>query len=459
MRTYLLNLWDALRASYWFVPSLFALSALFLSFALPVLDSVVADSSLRLPGWVLTTTDTARSTLSAMAGAMLTVTGTVFSITIVTLSLTSQQFGPRLLRRFMYDLATQVTLGVFLSTGLYCLLLLRAVEYQNDGTSVPHLSICAAVAFSVVSMALLIFFIHHVAMLIQAPHVVAAVAHDLNDAIDRLFPEKIGDPADREDLYHRGREQEERLVDNGVSLPSRHVGYVQAIDSEALENVASKHDCVIALHARPGDFVARDFPIADARFREERELEDSDREELTTVLNDALIVGRRRTPRQDVECAVDELVEVAVRSLSAGINDPFTAVNCIDHLGSALSRLARRKLPVPYRWDDDGRLCVIFNPVGFADVLDAALNQIRQYGRDSVAVTIRLLEASAVIARQIQSGRDRDALLEHASMTLRLSESFKEEHDRREVQERYDRVTALLDDPAGNARAPAHGLK
>jgi uncharacterized membrane protein len=459
MKTYLLNLWDALRASYWFVPSLFALSALFLSFALPVLDSVIANSTVRLPGWILTTTDTGRSTLSAMAGAVLTVTGTVFSITVVTLSLTSQQFGPRLLRRFMYDLATQVTLGVFLSTGLYCLLLLRAVEYQSDGTSVPHLSILAAVASCVVSMALLIFFIHHVAMLIQAPHVVAAVAHDLNDAINRLFPEEIGHPTDREDLNHRGREQEERLGDNGIPLPSRHVGYVQAIDGEALENVARKHDCVITLHARPGDFVALDSPIADARFHEERDLEGSDREDLTTVLNDALIVGRRRTPRQDVECAVDELVEVAVRSLSAGINDPFTAVNCIDYLGSALSRLAQRKLPIAYRCDGEDRLRVIFNPVGFADVLDAAFNQIRQYGRDSVAVTIRLLEASAVIARQIQNGRDRDALLEHANMILRLSESFKEEHDRREVRERHDRVTELLNDSTENARGSARNVQ
>ncbi len=126
MKTYLLNLWDSLRSSYWFVPSLCALGAILLSVLLPLLDAAVARAGWSLPEWVQTTTPAARATLSVMAGSMVAVTGTVFSITIVTLSLASQQFGPRLLRRFMYDLVTQVTLGVFLSTGIYCLLILQS---------------------------------------------------------------------------------------------------------------------------------------------------------------------------------------------------------------------------------------------------------------------------------------------------------------------------------------------
>ena len=130
--------------------------ALVLSVGLPRVDQSLADSNTKLPEWILTTTDTARATLSAMAGAMIAVTGTVFSITIVTLSLTSQQFGPRLLRRFMYDLITQVTLGVFLATGFYCLLMLRVVESDESAPSVPHLSVVTAVALAVLSMIMLI---------------------------------------------------------------------------------------------------------------------------------------------------------------------------------------------------------------------------------------------------------------------------------------------------------------
>ena len=137
MRTYLLNLWDALRTSYWFVPSLLATGTAIIAIGLPVVDRSLLESQIELPEWVRTTPDTARTTLSATAGAMIAVTGTVFSITIVTLSLTSQQFGPRLLRRFMYDLTTQITLGGFLSTGFYCLLMLRVVESGEGGLSAP----------------------------------------------------------------------------------------------------------------------------------------------------------------------------------------------------------------------------------------------------------------------------------------------------------------------------------
>ena len=195
MKTYFLNLWDTARTSYWFVPSIFAATALILSFGMPLVDESILNSGIQLPEWIFTTTSTARTTLSAMASAMIAVTGTVFSITIVTLSLTSQQFGPRLLRRFMYDLTTQVTLGVFLATGFYCLLMLRVVESQVNGLVAPHLSVLVAVVFAILSMAMLIVFIHHIAMLIQAPNVVAAVARDLDDAILRLFPEKIGEAA------------------------------------------------------------------------------------------------------------------------------------------------------------------------------------------------------------------------------------------------------------------------
>ena len=218
MKTYFLNVWDTWRSSYWFVPTLFAVGAVLLSLTLPLLDAAIAKSGWSQPEWIRTTTPTARSTLSAMAGAMVAVTGTVFSITIVTLSLTSQQFGPRLLRRFMYDLPTQVTLGVFLSTGLYCLLVLRIVEHHDGGAAAPHLSVLVAVMLSVLSMAMLIVFIHHVAMLIQAPHVVAAVARDLDDAIARLFPEEIGDAVRDERHKHHSDAIKQRGSVNTILL-------------------------------------------------------------------------------------------------------------------------------------------------------------------------------------------------------------------------------------------------
>ncbi len=447
MKTWLFNVWDTWRSSYWFVPTWFAMGAVFLSLTVPLLDAAIAKSGWSLPEWIRTTTPAARATLSAMAGAMVAVTGTVFSITIVTLSLASQQFGPRLLRRFMYDLPTQITLGVLLSTSLYCLLVLRIVEHDEGGPAAPHFSVLLAVIFSVLSMAMLIMFIHHVAMLIQAPHVVAAVAGDLDDAIDRLFPEQIGDAAGDEPRKNdEGRDQATRPGENGLVVRSTGDGYIQAIDEDGLMQFACERDLLLRLHSRPGNFIATGSPLADVCTFGEPFAEDSNADDLTATLNGTVILGIRRTPRQEVECAIEELVEVAVRALSPGINDPFTAMNCIDRLGAALGRLSERKLPTAYRCDDEGCLRMIVHPVSFANALDAAFNPIRQYGHNSVAVTIRLLEALASVAEHVQRDEDRDVVKLHAEMISRHTQSFSEEHDQVAVRQRLQRVYRLLGD-------------
>ncbi|REK17555.1 MAG: DUF2254 domain-containing protein [Planctomycetota bacterium] len=445
MRAYLVNLWDAIRASYWFIPGLFATAALVIAVVLPWVDAAVARSSTaQLPDWILTTTTTARATLSALAGAMVAVTGTVFSITVVTLSLTSQQFGPRLLRRFMHDLPTQITLGALLATGLYCLLLLRVVEKHDNALSAPHLSVLVAIGLAIVSKISLIVFIHHIAVLIQAPHIVAAVARDLDDAIDRLFPESIGQPSREEDqrLVH-ARAQQADMSDDYSTIRSLCEGYVQAIDGDGLLQLAAERDFIARLHARPGKFVAKDEALADI-WSLSVDLEESPLEELTALINEKIIVGNRRTPRQDVECAVEELVEVAVRSLSTGINDPFTAINCVDRLGAALGRLAQRKIPDAARFDAQGQMRITVHPIAFVEVIDAAFNQIRQYGKESVGVTLRALEALAVVADKVWRQEDRDAVYRHAQMIARNGDHFRERHDVDAVTRRLERVQENL---------------
>jgi uncharacterized membrane protein len=441
MKTYLLNLWDSLRSSYWFVPSLCALGAILLSVLFPLLDAAIARAGWSLPEWVRTTTPAARATLSVMAGSMVAVTGTVFSITIVTLSLASQQFGPRLLRRFMYDLVTQVTLGVFLSTGLYCLLILRVVETHAGGTAIPHFSVLLAVLLSVLSMATLIVFIHHVAMMIQAPHVVAAVAHDLDDSIARLFRQETqeesdedqsgGNPealSDRQRNSEQLREQAGRLR-GGLVVGSTQDGYVQAINESGLMQLACDRDLLLHMRAQPGDFIATGTPLADVLMSVEVQADNSLADELSRTLNESVVAGIRRTPRQDPECAIEELVEIAVRALSPGINDPFTAMNCIDRLGAALGRLSEGELPSGYRYDDTGSLRLVIGRTSFASALDTAFNQIRQHSQDNVAVTSRLLQALASIAEHVQSEEDREVVELHTEMVARHIENFAEGYD------------------------------
>ena len=438
MRTYLLNLWDTVRTSFWFVPGLFAIGAVCLSLLVPWLDRHVDDSSYDLPKWIVTTVDSARATLSALAGAMVAVTGTVFSITIVTLSLASQQFGPRLLRRFMYDLPTQITLGVFLATGFYCLLVLRIVESHEDYKEPMHLSVFAAVLLAVLSMAMLILFIHNVAVLIQAPQVVAAVAHDLNDSIDRLFPNPIGTSSDRE--RNDPESQQAVLTGDSPDILSRHEGYIQAIDAEGLMHIARERDLLIKLLKRPGDFITVDTPLVQLATFDGKAYEDLDLDQISHDLNEAVIVGIRRTPRQDVGCAINELVEVAVRALSPGINDPFTAMNCIDRLGAALGRLAERELPTAYRHDKDDRLRVIARPVTFAEALGFVFHPIRQHSRDNVGVTLRLLETLKEIGSHVQRDADWNAVVEMAEMVARHAAAVPEENDRKLIRSQFEQI-------------------
>jgi uncharacterized membrane protein len=409
------------------------LVAVALSFALVALDEAVRDRVLEHLGWVWAGgPEGARALLSTVAGV-------VFSITIVALSLASSQFGPRLLRNFMRDTGNQVVLGTFIATFVYCLLVLRTVRGSEDAQFVPAIAITGALVLAITSLGVLIYFIHHVAASIQVTHLITVVSHDLLHAIDRLFPEKIGyggsEPQDwRKARFPEGFEREARPVSAARS------GYLQAIDSEGLMHLATEHDLILRVTPRPGQFVIQGSALVSAWPGERVD------ERLAEKIHDAFIVGAERTLTQDVEFAVDQLVEVAVRALSPGVNDPFTAMTCIDRLGEALCQLAERVLPSPSRYDVDGRLRVVVHPITFTGVTDAAFNQIRQYGRGSAAVTIRLLEVIAGVGAHASREEDRAALLQQARMIRRGSEeAIPEERDRKDVEAWYRAVERVLE--------------
>jgi uncharacterized membrane protein len=203
--------------------------------------------------------------------------------------------------------------------------------------------------------------------------------------------------------------------------------------------IATEGDFVLRLTRRPGEFVAGGSELA--RVWPSQRVS----KELPAQINDTFAVGPQRTAIQDVEYGVNQLVEVAVRALSPGVNDPFTAIMCVDQLGACLGLLAQRDIPSPYRFDDQGRLRVVAESVTFPAVADAAFHQIRQYGRSSVAVTIRLLETIARMAGKVTREEDREALLRHATLIERGSrDAFPEAADRHDVQERYQAVVRTL---------------
>jgi uncharacterized membrane protein len=440
MRANIFKYWDRVRSSFWFLPAVMAGGAVALSFAGVALDERVTDWLSLNWGWTFTGgAEGASSLLGAIAGSMITIAGVVFSMTLVALSLASSQLGPRLLRNFMRDTTTQVALGTFAASFLYCLLVLRTIRRVDEVAFVPHLSVTVGVLLAVVSVGVLIYFIHHVSVSIQANEIVARVGMELIEEIDRLFPENIGRGAPRIPTHPPDAGFLDTFGREARPVGSTGDGYIQFIDGDALMALATQEDAVFRLEQRPGHYVVANHPLVFVwpgnRVNEQ----------LMDRVNSAFSMGNQRKSGQDIEFEVNQLVEIAIRALSPGVNDPFTAITCVDRLGSALCRLAQKEMPSPYRYDTEDQLRVLTTVLTFSNVTDAAFNQIRQNGRSSAAVTIRLLETIAVIAGFVHRPEDRAALLRHAKMIVRGARGgLLEDEDLQEVEERYQFADQLL---------------
>lgn len=425
---------ERIRSSYWFVPAVMSFMAVALSTLMLYLDRRLADR-IPLDAWWLYGggDEGARVVLSAIMTAMISVTSVVFSITIVALTLAAGQFGSRVLRSFMRDRGNQITLGTFIATFAYAMLVLRSVSGVDEAEFVPPLAMSMGILLVFVSMGVLIFFIHHVASSIQADSVVRSIAVETEHAIDRLFPGEIGveDP----DGVDPTAGKEVR-----TSLPTRfdadaravHASrgdQVQIVAHERLMDLAVEHDLVVRLRARPGHFVVQGGLLA--HVWKDGGLDPK----LLDEVRDVFVLGRTRSLQHDAEFGILQLVEVAVRALSTGINDPFTAMNCVDRIASLLCRLSGRAFPEAERFDDDGNLRVVAATSAFGGFVDAGFNQIRQNAGRSVAVLIRMLEALESIGAQASTHEQREALARHAALVLEAGLSHDPpEPDRRDLE-------------------------
>ncbi len=330
MRVQIFKALDRLRTSFWFLPAVMAAGTMVLAFVTVSLDKQMTDWLTF--NWGLTFNggaEGASSLLGVIAGSMITIAGVVFSMTLVALSLASSQLGPRLLRNFMSDTPTQVVLGTFVATFLYCLLVLRTIRRAEEVLFVPHLSVTLGVLLAVVSVGVLIYFIHHVSVSIQANEIVARVGAELIQGMERLFPENIGRGASQILAEPPGAGFLDTFSREARPIGAAGDGYLQFVDGDALMALAREEDVVIRLERRPGHYVVAARPLA--MVWPGNRVTD----ELINRINSVIALGNQRTFGQDTEFAVNQLVEIAIRALSPGVNDPFTAMTCVDHLGSA----------------------------------------------------------------------------------------------------------------------------
>jgi uncharacterized membrane protein len=441
----LLSTWESVRYSYWFVPSLMAVAALALSVLTVWLDRVLPDRVFDQLPWLYTgSADGARSLLSEIASSMITVAGVVFSITIVAMTLASSQFGPRLLRNFMSDRGNQIVLGTFISAFLFCLMVLREVHGSDDDAGrvafIPQISLIVAMLMALGGLGVLIYFIHHTAASIQAPNVIARVSGELHEAIDKLYPDKAGRSRDQEPPVEH--ELPVGFESQSVPVCAERGGYVQRIEVEELIRKAAEHDLVLRIEHNPGRYVQPDDVII--RVWPETGADAAVRRELQATFT----INTRRSLTQDAEFAIDQLVEIACRALSTGVNDPFTAIQCIDRLGQAMSHVAGRAIPSPYRADESGKLRVVAQPERFCQFMSGAFDLIRHNSRGSLQVTLRMLRAMTRVAPHVAHAEDAHCLREHASMVYEQAlAAANTEFDRRLVESHHRQFLQSL---AGN---------
>lgn len=443
MRIRLARIREQLRASYWFVPGLMVIAAAGAAAALLALDSTLREQTPLAAFYpIIAEAEGARIVLSTISGSVITVAGVIFSITIAVLIMASAQFGPRLLRNFMQHLGTQFVLGTLVATFIYCLIVLVAIR-AGEQPFVPQRSITAGVLLGILSVAALIYFIHHIALFIQVPRIVNDVATKLENALRAHFPERPPDAdlaTPDEEKYGAHRPSRDRADGaSGTAICARLSGYVQGIDYDELVRIAATKDLELELEVRAGHLVLAGRPImrvvagtiVDPR--------------IEAQILGTFVIGHERTPTQDPEFAVNQLVEVALRALSPGINDSFTAIDCIDRLGAALAVLATRDLPSRYLHDSEGTLRLVTNPITYHGIVDAAFDQIRQNARSQLAVMLRLIAVLHALGRAPLPEPFREALREQARSMYELRQELTAECDRVDFDSFYRGALQVLE--------------
>lgn len=426
---------DAIRESLWLMP------ALAVGVAILAAELMVWLSRETRPGWLPQVfgggADAAQALLQVIAGSVITVAGVTFSVTIIALQLTSTQFSPRVLRNFMRDRGNQSVLAAFLGTFTYCLLVLASMRSatQDEDAFVPIPALGGAIALTLLSLGMLVYFIHHIAHTIQVSSITQRVTNEARETIRRVWR-----PAGSDDeVVETGAGGEETV------LPARESGYLVYVAQDRLIELAAEADGVLRVHGAPGEWISSGRPLVSVAPREAAG-------RLKRDPRDQVKLGSQPTLQQDVAFGVRQLVDIALKALSPSLNDPTTAVNCIHRLTELLLETGRRSEPPMRRTDEAGRLRLVAPMQDFAQLTALAFDQLRHFGGERVYVALAMAEAFETLVADLPAHRH-PPVLTQARLLLAQSAIIQPEPDRRTVQ---DAVQACLD---RSATGPAAGSR
>lgn len=377
---------ERVRASLFFVPAMFIVGALAAIVLTAQLDGRFPELLEELPLLRTSSAESTRQVLSTVASATITVAGIVFSVTVVAVQLTSSQFSPRVLHGFLRDRFDQNTIGLVVATFVYCLIALvttpTAAPGQAPGAEIRDLTVTVAVVLGIASILAIVAFIDHSARSMQVGHIIRSISDDTRDRIDSLLPERGEEPP-------QGLVADHEPDEGGFVVRSTRDGWVQRLDHDRLLGWVPA-DGVGRVDVRTGVFVAEGTPLMT--------IWPPPGEPDATIagVQDGIVIGRTRTMQQDIAFGIRQLVDIALRALSPGVNDPTTAYDVLANLGAVLADLLQHDLPSTVLHGDDGRILLRPHELDHERYLGRAFDQIRVAGADQPAIGISMLR---IIAR------------------------------------------------------------
>ncbi len=412
-----------------------------LAAAVIAFDEQLGASGRHLPWTFQGGADSARTVLSTIAGSMITVAGTIYSLTIVVLTLASVQFAPRVLRAFMRDRGNQTVLGFFVATFTYCLVVLRVIRGPGGDEFVPANAVTGGLLLALISVGMLIYFIDHIFHSIEVSNILATVARETARHIDQLYPQLWDAQADQGVAAPPAADW--------VPVPATRTGYLQYVDTAALLALATRHDLILWQDRHIGAFFSAGTPLLYAAPAPRGT------PALTADLNAAFALGRAPTLQQDVAYGFRQIVDIALKAISPAVNDPTTAENCIDYLGALLLHLARRRIPQLDLRDAGGQVRVYLAERSFHDLVRLAVDQIRHYGAGDHVIGIRLLDTLGRVAAGTENPAYRAALQEYVDrIAASAARSIGDPDELRVVQEHAAAARTVCGDARGGCPPP-----
>jgi uncharacterized membrane protein len=433
--------WDRIRVNFLFIPAVMALGAMLLAWSMYWLDGQIPNEVLNTSRFIVSgSVSELRGYLFGMATAVLTTAGVVFTLLTLPLSTVAAQYGSRLLRIFLGDRTTQFVLGIFVATFAYCIFSAMAIppaEVQPEG---PQITVTIGLYLLVASFACLILLIQHISMMLQAPNIAAAAGVELLEVVREA---NLSDSSASGNQRPTGKTPTDSLTEADAHPVCANItGYIQYVDPAVILPLAEKKDLVIHIMPKPGAFVRTGMVLA---FVWPADRVD---EELDNEIRNTFHLGNQRTPTQDIEYAVNQLTEMAVRAMSPAINDPFTAMTCLDYIGEGLALFARQGAISPNIYDSRGQLRLVFDPVTFDELLSAAFDMLRHASADNASVLLHMLEIINLISQETKSPDARQKLLRHVTLIEVESQAGSlVEEDRQSIHQTSEALQLKLKGP------------